>query len=125
MPPKDKAEKYENRIQSACENANDAKQSLPKRSFRLARRNVLLSGQYKAEMLFAKWRLEGLFRYGNFSLYTVFANIVLGKCACCRGGEHNFPNNEGKIASRSIENKKLDRNGKNEEQIMDAKRVQT
>ena len=25
--------KYENRIQSACENASDAKQSLPKRSF--------------------------------------------------------------------------------------------
>ena len=26
-------EKYENRVQSACENASDAKQSLPKRSF--------------------------------------------------------------------------------------------
>ena len=68
----------------------------------------------------------GAFRYGSFSLHTVFAKIVFRKCASCSGGEHNFKKmkNQRKIVSISIENKKLDRNGKNEEQIMNAKRVQ-
>ena len=51
--------------------------------FPLARRKLLLSGQYKAELLFAKWRFFVHFSYGNFSLHTVFANIVFRKCASC------------------------------------------
>ena len=65
-------------------------------------------------------------RKGCFSLSLLC--VYFQNCASCRGGEHNFMKhgkNQRKIVSRSSENKKLDRNGKNEEQIMNAKRVQT
>ena len=58
--------------------------------FPLSRQNILFVAQHKAEMPPQKWWFLRQFGYGNMFLHTIFAKIVLRKCASYRGrGAHS------------------------------------
>ena len=59
-------------------------------NFPLSRQNILLFAQHKAEMPLEKWWLLGQFGYGKLFLHTIFAKIVLLKCASYRGRGAHF-----------------------------------
>ena len=100
MPPKDKLKNTKTGPKVHVRMQVMLSRAFQNGHFPFARRKVLLSGQYKAEMLLAKWRFLVHFSYGNFSLHTVFANIVFRKCASCPGGEHNFMKKVKKIKEK-------------------------
>ena len=52
--------------------------------FPLSRQNILLCAQHKPEMPLEKWWFLGQFGYGKIFLHTIFAKIVLRKCASHR-----------------------------------------
>ena len=58
--------------------------------FPLSRQNILLFAQHKAEMSLEKWWFLGQFGYGKIFLHTIFAKIVLRKCASYRGRGAHF-----------------------------------
>ena len=58
--------------------------------FPLSRQNMLLFPQHKAEMPLEKWWFLRQFGYGNIFLHTIFAKIVLRKCASHRGRGAHF-----------------------------------
>ena len=49
--------------------------------FPLTRQNILYFAQRKAEMPSHKWWFWSQFGYGNMLLHTIFAKVVLRKCA--------------------------------------------
>ena len=102
MPPKDKMKNTKTGSKVHVRMQVMLSRAFQNGQFPLARRKLLLSRQYKAEMFFAKWRFLVHFSYGIFSLHTVFAKIVFRKCASCPGGEHNFMKNE-KIKEKSCQ----------------------
>ena len=59
-------------------------------NFPLSRQNILLSAQHKAEMPLEKWWFLRQLGYGNIFLHTIFAKIVLRKCASYRGRGAHF-----------------------------------
>ena len=59
-------------------------------NFPLSRQNILLFAHHKAEMPPQKWWFLRQFGYGNISLHTIFAKIVLRKCASYRGRGAHF-----------------------------------
>ena len=57
--------------------------------FPLSWQNILLFAQHKAETPLEKWWFLGQLGYGKIFLHTIFAKIVLRKCASHRGrGTH-------------------------------------
>ena len=58
--------------------------------FPLSRQNILFVAQHKAEMPLEKWWFLRQFVYGNIFLHTIFAKIVLRKCASHRGRGAHF-----------------------------------
>ena len=58
--------------------------------FPLSWQNILLFAQHKAEMPLEKWWFLGQFGYGKIFLRTIFAKIVLRKCASHRGRGAHF-----------------------------------
>ena len=65
--------------------------------FPLSWQNILLFAQHKAEMPLEKWWFLGQLGYGKIFLHTIFAKIVLRKCASYRGRGGIFINNAKKI----------------------------
>ena len=64
------------------------------------RQNTLYFAQHKAEMPSHKWWFWCQFGYGNILLHTIFAKIVLRKCASHRGREAHFHKNCKKIGKK-------------------------
>ena len=73
--------------------------------FPLSRQNILLFAQHKVEMPLEKWWFLGQFGYGKIFLHTIFAKIVLRKCASYRGRGAHFHNicktNEEKLSQEA------------------------
>ena len=99
--------------------------------FPLSRQNILLFAQHKAEMPLEKWWFLRQFGYGNIFLHTIFANIVLRKCASYRGRGAHFhkqcKTNKENSCQQASKIKFFEANygdSKNELQIMIAKRPQ-